>query len=199
MKNLSDENIESLLERAKTAETAGQHLMAFELFKRVSDLTTSKPVAYFRAARNLIDLGRYAEAESFLKKKYDVPSAKRWVFEIVFGELCMAQFKPCEAERHFKTAFELNPKSTSPAIFYADCLMKQEQFQEAENVLLKALEANGDLDEVYLNLGCAKRAIGDYQSARLYFIKACEITPDYADASKALADVTAWLEFENCD
>ena len=107
----------------------------------------------------------------------------------------MARSKPADAETHFRNAWQMNRQSTVPAIFLADALIKQEKFAGAKTVLLEGLSAEGDVDEVYLNLGCVARAMGEYADARRYFLKALEISPEYPQAKRGLADVEFWLSF----
>jgi len=73
----------------------------------------------------------------------------------------------------------------------------QEKFDEAIKILLKGLKAQGDRDEVYLNLGLIKRSQRQYGKARSYLLKALAITPNYPSAKQALADVERWLKFTN--
>jgi tetratricopeptide (TPR) repeat protein len=184
--------LEVMLILAQTAEANGHHATAFELFRHVfaSDPTVVR--AAYRAARNLLDIGRISEAETFLNRVTE-PGAKTWLVELLRGDLRMAQFKPADAEQHYRNAWRLNAKSTAPAVMLADCLMKQEKFDGAHSVLLEALNAQGDLEEVYLNLGLVERAKGEYPKAKFWFLKALEMVPQYASAKQALADVEAWL------
>lgn len=186
-------NIESLLKNAREAEKAGLHSAAYELFKKIHLLTPQRDDVCYRAARNLLDCGRVTEAEDWLESARNIPSNKLWLISLLFGELCLAQFKPAEAERHFRQAVSLNPESTSPAIFLADCLWKQEKNEEALRVLTQALRAKGDVDEVYLNLGLIKRTQGEYEAAREFLLSAIRANPDYPAARDALADVDRCL------
>ena len=186
-------NIETLLARARSAEKEGCYTTASELFQLALNLDPSRDSALYRAARNLLELGRFSKAQELLVKIRLEQAPRHWLVELIFGELRMAQFKPLEAEEHFRKAVSLNPSSTTPAVFLADCLTKQEKFENASEVLLKAIAAEGDVDEVYLNLGIVARAQGNYEEARAYLAKAIEIAPDDSRAREVLADVEHWL------
>jgi tetratricopeptide (TPR) repeat protein len=187
-------NVEEFSKLARVADDNGHSASAFELFKRIVDLEPGKDSAIFRATINLLEIGRISEAERVLNTIRRNAAPKPGLIEYALGKLRLAQFRPKEAEQHFRNYLKLAPDSTAPAVLLADCLRRQEKFDEASRVLLAALNAKGDLDEVYLNLGLVKRATGDYKSAHTYLIKALEITPEYTDAKFVLADVEFWLE-----
>lgn len=187
--------IKESLTLAKAADAQGHSASAFEFFQRVIALNPGKDSAIYRAVLNLLEIGRISDAEHFLNKIKRNAAPKPWLIECALGRLRLAQFKPTEAEEHFRNALKLGTNSTAPAIYLADCLLRQEKFDEANGILLDALKAEGDLDEVYLNLGVVKRATGDYEAARNYFLKALEIAPDFPGAKRALADVELWLGF----
>ena len=190
------ESLEALLVRARAAEASARPASAFQLFQLVLVLDPGRDSAAYRAALNLIDVGRLSDAEACLDRLRK-PIPKPWLIELVSGELRMAQFKPVQAEKHFKRSCKLNPTSTIPAVFLADCLSKQEKFRKASRVLEKAIGARGDVDEVYLNLGILKRAQADYQASRRYLLKALKLSPQYAQAKEVLADVEECLALKN--
>ena len=191
--NEGNEKLTAVLQKARDAESAGNNASAFELFRLAYNLEPSRLSAAYRAALNLIEVGRISDAEAFLNKVLSDPKGKKWLVELALGQIRTAQFRPEEAEAHFRRARELNRASTSPAVLLADCLFKQEKFEEAKAVLLEAVHCEGDLDEVFLNLGLVMRAQGHYESAKAYLMKALEISPEYDSAKVALADVEMWL------
>jgi len=183
-----------ILELARAADAEGHNATAFEMFRRVIALDPKKDGAIYSAVYNLLEIGRISDAESYLNKIRRNAAPKPWLIEVALGQLRLAQFKPIEAEKHFKNAWKLGRDSTVPAVFLADCLIKQQKFEEAASVLLAALNAEESiLEEVYLNLGFIKRAQGDYFSARNFLLKALEIDPDYQDAKRVLADIELCL------
>ena len=188
-------NIEECLKLAKEADAQGHSAAAFEFFQRVIALDPGNDFAIYRAVITLLELGRISDAEHFLNKIRWNAAPKPYLIESVLGRLRLAQFRVGEAEQHFRNAWKLEPNSTVPAVYLGNCLLKQEKFDEANDILIEALNVQDDLDEVYLNLGCIKRATGDYHAARNYFLKALEITPDYPNAIRGLADVELWLSF----
>ncbi len=99
-----------------------------------------------------------------------------------------------EAERWFRRATETAPDDTAPWVYLGGFLARCERFADACAVLERGLKAKGDLDEVWLNIGLNKRGIGDYQAAKECFEMAISISPTYADAIAALADLNGAIE-----
>lgn len=188
------ETIDKILDRAKAADDAGHSAAASELYRRAILLGVTKDSIKYRAVINLLEVGRVRDAEIQFNEINQNAAPKPWLLEYALGKISMAQFNPMEAERHFRTAWKLNPDSTAPAELLADCLLKQEKFDEAIAVLNEALKASGDVDEVYLNLAVAKRAVGDYKSARQYLLDALKIDPNNSSIKKLLLDVELCLE-----
>jgi tetratricopeptide (TPR) repeat protein len=179
---------ETLLRRAKQADSAGYSASAFELFNRVLELLPNRESAAYRAALNLVEIGRFSDAETFIRAIGSTPRGKQWLIQLLLGRLRMAQFRPAEAEVHFRESRVLNPATAEPAIFLASCLRRQEKFNEAAAVLVDALKTEGDLDEVYLNLALVARAQGRYEESLAYARQALEITPDYSEAQHIASD-----------
>lgn len=102
-----------------------------------------------------------------------------------------------QGKAHFKNEWKMNPESAVPGIVLVDSLFKQEKVNEAKTALLETFNAEGALDEVYLNLGLVTRAMWDYNSARAYLLKVLEITPDYQESKRGLADTECWLNYVN--
>jgi predicted Zn-dependent protease len=190
-----------ILKLAQKANEDGNSASAFELYKLAAAVNPSvnsrkQSAIYGSAVINLLEIGRVSDAELFLNKIKWNSTPKPWLIEYALGKIRLAQFKPGDAEAHFRNALRLNPASTSPAIFLADCLIQQEKFDEARSILNEALKVEGDLDEVYLNLSFVERATGNYEAARRYAIKALAITPDYQDAKRVLTDIELWLSLK---
>lgn len=188
------ENVKKLFILAKTAEANGHDSTAYEIYRRIISLDIKRESAIYRAALSLIEIGRLSDAEAHLTQLKWNAAPKPWLIELGLGKLRSAQGRLVEAEKHFANALKLNPSTTATAIFLADCLFKQEKFDEAQNILLASTVAKGHLEELYLNLGLIERAKGNYLAARNYFIEALEAMPNYSDAQKALDDVQACLD-----
>jgi tetratricopeptide (TPR) repeat protein len=201
MKNVMNKGLsnvsQKLVDRARFAEAHGCYALAFECLHRTIARDPSRPGLKNRAAANLVEIGRLSDAEAVLTSMRDVPKPKRWRVQLSLGELRMAQFRPVQAEKHFRRALALNPTSTVPAVFLADCLIKQEKTNIARRVLTKALSAKGDREEVYLNLALVARINAEYGAARAFLLKALRIAPDYIEAKGVLKDMDGCLRLEH--
>jgi predicted Zn-dependent protease len=189
--------IAALFAEARAAEGRACYAFAAERFHHILAEDSSKVAAKYRAARNLLEIGRISEAETLLTSLRGTPGSKVWLVELAMGELRMAQFKPEVAEQHFRRALRFRPTLTSPAVYLADCLAKQEKLDEAKQVLIRASKTEGDLDEVFLNLGLIMRTKGDYQAAKSFLVKALRLSPRYAAAKAVLADVELCLRLQH--
>ena len=189
------QELEKIHNWAVAADETGQCATAFECFHRVIAIEPTNDKAYYRAAKNLLQIGRISAAAHYLMQinRHAVP--KPWLIDIAFGELYLAQFKLAEAEKHFRSAWDIGKVSSVPAVFLADYLIKLERFNEASSVLLESLlTAQDELDEVYFNLAIIRRAESNYPAARDFLLKAIEIDPDYQDAARVLSDVNLCMD-----
>ncbi len=97
------------------------------------------------------------------------------------------------AAHRFETAVEQNPNSTIPYIHLASAYSAMQQYGKAIEVLKSGLVAEGDLDEIYLNLGYKYRTARRYLEAQDAFRNALKITPNYPEAKVAMRDVNSAL------
>jgi len=178
-----------ILKLAKEADKDDMPGAAVELFSRLWASGVDRGSIKFRLAENLRQLGRLNECETVLNSIEEVPPQKRWLFALSWGQLYMEKGHFARAEMKFRESVQRNPGSTIPWIYLASSLAKQERIQEAFKELTKALNAKGDLDEVYFNLGLFMRYLRDYAAARDLLKNALAITPDYEGAQTALRDV----------
>ncbi len=82
------------------------------------------------------------------------------------------------------------PSKTAPWVMLGGFLARRQRFQEACEILEQGLKAEGDVDEVYYNLGLNKRTLGDVEGAKKCFQAALAISPDYTKAQESLRDIT---------
>jgi len=161
-----------------------------EGFKKHLAKEPGDAVAQFRMAENLRALGRVSEARTVLEGLKNVPSEKLWFVHLGWGELDMDTGDYQSAEHHFRQAAELHGGSTVPWVYLGGCLAAQEKFVEGCQALEKGLNAKGDRDEVFLNLGYQKRAMGDYDGAYECFKSACSLNRHCPEARVALEDIS---------
>lgn len=189
---------DELLELAQLADNDGRPATVVELLTRASKYAPGLSARYeLTLADNLRVIGRTAEARQLLQKIGDAPNDKAWLINVQRGQLEQDSGNFQAAAYCLETAVEQNPESTIPYIYLASAYSAMEQHDKAIDTLKAALRAEGDRDEVYLNLGYRLRAVRRYEEAREAFQQALNITPNYADAEEALRDVDSALEIFN--
>ncbi len=98
----------------------------------------------------------------------------------------------------YRKAIEAKPETTHSRIYLGGVLMRQGRLDEAEECHRRAMECSeGDVDEVFFNLGFVLRAQCRYEEARQSFLKALELEPRYKAAVKRLVkDLEQVLELQ---
>jgi tetratricopeptide (TPR) repeat protein len=187
---------DELYKMAKKADREDRPAEAVELFKSVFAFNQSlSAYARLRLADNLRVIGRFAEAEKVFAEIPidDVPTDKLWLVDLHRGQLFLDRREFGSAVSSFERALERNPASTVPYVYLAGAHARLEEPMKAIEVLQRGIKAEGDRDEVYLNLGYNYRTLGQYQLAAEAFSNALEVTPDYKEAKEAFQDVTSAL------
>lgn len=144
--------------------------------------------AFFQYGLGLFWLNRYTEAENVLRRAFELDNSSYSV-QYTLGHVYREMGRFDDAESWYRKAIQTRPSSTIARIFLGSLLSHRERFVEACAELDEAVEAEGDVDEAYLNLGLCRRSLGQLDLAREMFQKAISISPDYEDAKLGLADV----------
>jgi tetratricopeptide (TPR) repeat protein len=187
-------NKDLLYQKGREAANQQAFVTAVEILELYVQINPAHDYARYLLAENLIRIGRLVQAEKVLKTVVTIPDEKKWLLELSWGSIYIERGEFALAEICFRNALKSHAASTVTWVFLADCLSKQERFKEACEILEGGLGAEGDLDEVYFNLGFNKRAIKDYYEAANCYRKALEIDPDYAKAKEALKDIENWFQ-----
>jgi tetratricopeptide (TPR) repeat protein len=171
-----------------------------ELLRSYHALDPAHPFYRFLFGRQLCVVGRWDQGEPILLSvdPATLPDSIRSPWHICIGGMYEESGRPSEAERYFRAGVEWRPDHTSSWIFLGTYLAKLARFQEALAVFDGALRigAEGDVDEVHVNIGNVRRALGDYAGAAEAYRRAIAIDPDYAIAVHKLADVEDALELQ---
>src|SRR5688572_20778835 len=143
---------QKLYDLAVEADKRDYCVAAITFFEGFLKLQPSHAFARYRYAQNLLQVGRISDAEQNLTRATGIPAEKQWLVDLTKGEIEMQRGNYQEAERHFRSASQKRPESTVPWIYLGAALNKQERFKDACEVFERGLFAQGDTDEVYLNL-----------------------------------------------
>lgn len=164
------------------------YFAAAELAKEILTVDSDNHVWQRLHGFSLAKLRRFGEAEKILiHLAGEVPASE--VTACTVGHLYKEWGQHAKAEEWFKRACDLAPNETAPWIYLGITLMHLERLPEAEQALRRALRADGDVDEAYLNLGNVRQLLGDLTDAQHCYEQALVIDPQYEAAQLRLADV----------
>jgi tetratricopeptide (TPR) repeat protein len=192
---LFEPSLDEIRRRIDLANKDGRNALLAELLYFYLSRRPNDTYRRFLYGDTLRAIGRLDEAEEVLLGMKGVPTRRAHQVQMSLGRLYEALAKPTEAERHYRRAAELAPHSTVPWVLLGSFLSGRGQLKEAITVLGNGLQAEGDRDEVLLNLGNCRRALRDYAAARQDYKAALAITPGYELARRALSDVEDALRF----
>jgi tetratricopeptide (TPR) repeat protein len=186
---------DELIELAKTADKDERPATAIEALTAACKCVGTLPSWYeLVLADNLRTIGKIAEARRVLREIKEFPGDKAWLVNLYRGKVEEDSGDLQAAIYRYETAVEQNPNSTVPYVYLALAYSAIQQYEKAIEVLKGGLAAEGDRDEIYLNLGYQYRATGRYQEAREAFHNALKITSDYKEANVALRNVDSALD-----
>lgn len=163
-------------------------------------LTRYKPedqVIRFRYADKLRAIGRIIEAEGILLSlQNSIPREKMYYFHMSIGMLYEDKGEFAKAEHHFRSAADLHGASTAPWVLLGAILDRQGRRNDALDVYQKGLSAQGDVDEVHLNIGNVLRGEGRYEEAIAHYEQAITTSKESdataRKASDAISDLREW-------
>ncbi|MBN2295634.1 MAG: tetratricopeptide repeat protein [Pirellulales bacterium] len=181
--------LQKLKQLAKEAFHAGLKPVVVELLSPYLTQQTEDGYAWFIYGDSLRIIGRNSEALVALKNALDLAPADRLPdVHILLGITCEDSGRQEEAEHWYAMAAECNvdPERGWLWIFRGVNFARMEQFEEAAQCYLHAIELDYNKDEAYLNLGYVLRAQGKYSEAAEALEKALSLTPDYPEAREVL-------------
>jgi tetratricopeptide (TPR) repeat protein len=118
-----------------------------------------------------------------------IPSKYRYIYHLYFGQLYMDMNKTKEAKEQFRKCMEFENCDTVPYIYMATLFRGEESVEDAIHFLEKALEKQGDIDEVYYNLSTRFAIKGDLNLATEMINKCLDIDPLYPNATNIKNDL----------
>ena len=100
--------------------------------------------------------------------------------------------RPSDAAEAFRRAYALDPARIDALDDANAMLLAQERYDEAAAALAERLARHGDSADARVNLGVARRGLGDYRAAREELEKALALAPGHRHATWNLA----WIDLE---
>lgn len=191
---LDDQLALAYVAQAWVRELQGKLDDALVLDERSLTLDPRNIFALNSKAYILLQLQRYAEAESVIKTAMAIYPDERW-FTDLLGTLRFRQGNAIAAEQAFRRSILLDPLSTVSYANLNAALLYQHRDDEALHVLQQGLQIMPD-SRLYGNLGAALFARGDMSSAAQAFQQAISTqkgNPNYYLDWANLADALRWL------
>ena len=162
------------------------------IYQATAETYSAKISRNYSKAENLIEIGKYVEAEAYvnklLAKNPDDLQAKAYL-----GEIYSVQYKLDAAEKEFKKILEKNPRNPIAhnglgLVYYRRTTSSDMNFRgNTENYYNKALQEfslavknDPGFYQAYDNTGKILYDAGRFDDAERYFKKALEIRPDYS-------------------
>lgn len=142
-------------------------------------ISTATRVQY---ATGYIGLGLLEQAEVELKA---IRSADRGLPHVLAAqaELAMAAKRWTDVVRFARRLTEVEPGDVQGWVWWAYALREMQQINEARSVLLQIEAIHGDDHAVVpYNLACYYCLLGELDTARHYFSKACKMDPSFKES-----------------
>jgi tetratricopeptide (TPR) repeat protein len=139
-------------------------------------ISTATRVQY---ATGYIGLGLLEQAEAELSA---IPAADRERPDVLTAEaeLAMAAKRWNDVVRLARRLAEVEPGDVQGWVWWAYALREMQQVREARSVLLQIETTHGDEHAVVpYNLACYCCLLGEIETARRYFSKACKMDPGF--------------------
>lgn len=127
----------------------------------------------------------------------DIPDNYKYIYHLYFARLLMDMNKVEEAKNQLKTCMEFENCDTSPYIYMADLLRDEKNNDEAIFFLQKALEKQGDTDEVYYNLATRYANKGNINMAIKMINNCLDLDPSYPNAMNMKKDFQEFQAIQN--
>lgn len=185
---------DTLESRVLDALKANQTSTCLELLRSMRLQGTCNGFWDFLYGESLRKLGLLDEAEGVLLRVYNSGYEGQDIVETSLGKLYDSRLDFQTAEEWFRKATLSRPENTGPWVYLGVFLLGRNRIGEAIDTFSKGLSAEGNLDEIYVNLGLCYRLLGQYELALGYFTRAMYISPTYALAQEMIADVSGALE-----
>jgi tetratricopeptide (TPR) repeat protein len=188
-------DLKDLINRANTYDDSKWPFSGAKEWENICKINPT-PFKLLEFADQLRLSGNLIKAEE-ITKSIDVkkiPAKYKYRYYVRLGMIYQDQYLIKKAISAFKKSIKIGTEETYPYIFLAVLLSRQNKLDESEQVLIEALNKEGDIDEAYFNLGTIKARQGDFKAA-INMLKEClKIDSEYPNAQSFLGDFENMLE-----
>ena len=153
-----------------------------------TDLTQGSPANWLHHAQELIQTGKYEEAQAMLSPLFHDPPVS-WEPWFWMGTAYLGAGQLEQADQYFLSGLARNDKI--PQLWIQRALVAQQQgsFQLAVHELRQAEALQPDLPHIHLNMGSAYERMGNHRLANQYFGRFLQLTegqPEFFSTRKKL-------------
>jgi tetratricopeptide (TPR) repeat protein len=178
MQKFQDPNsLESKFEQGRTAFRRGDYETAAETYQQIRGMNPSSARAHVAYARCMRAKGNLEESELALKEAIDANCMYVHAFHDL-GLVYLSMEKPDLALKNFDSAIQLSPGNPIRYEAIADILMKREEWEKAENYLMRAVKLELAYPLLFAQVGKVLFAQKKTDKASKFFEKALIKEPD---------------------
>ena len=178
------ENPEVVLKLGRVLRTLDQNLEAVTLFRRYEAMVPGDPQVLAHMGSSLSALGRYAEAEPYLRRAATTLDDALSHYNL--GLLLALTGRVDEAILEYGVALERDPNDVAVRGNLAAAYMRQGRADRAERELRRVLDVDPENALAHANLGLLYAQSGDIGRARRALTEALRLDPALAEAAEAL-------------
>jgi tetratricopeptide (TPR) repeat protein len=188
-REVDPENPDVVLALGQLLRGRGDHAAALELFRRHQAMVPEDFHALAEVGGVLIDLGRFAEAESVLREALEHVDDADTHYNL--GVVLASVGRLSEAVATLERAIQRDPRRTDVRMNLAVALIRQGALDEAGDHLQRLLELDPEDDAAHTNLGLVLARQGRFERAMREFRAALRINPSQPQARQALGELSA--------
>jgi tetratricopeptide (TPR) repeat protein len=148
-------------------------------------LDEKRHIAWFQRANILMNLKRFAEAETDYGKAIELFDRQAEYF-VGIGAALECQEKHDQAIHWFRKAVKIDPKQSDGLYGIGSCLLGMDKYAESLHFFSKAIQLDEFNPEYWLGKAMAENQLGNIVSAEEAFAKVYELDPE---------NVNLWLDW----
>jgi tetratricopeptide (TPR) repeat protein len=177
-------NAAVVYELANVLRSRGRNGEALELFLRYAQLVPDDYQGLGQIGNCLADLGRFAEAESYLRRALELVDDATTHYSL--GFVLTRLGRAAEAVGEYERALERDPSHVEARTNLAVTLVGLNQLERASRELTRVLAIDPENASAHTNLGLVLAQQGQFERAVREFQEALRIDPQQAQARTAL-------------
>jgi len=188
-------DIEDRIEKMRALWNSGLSVSALEEGKEILKMGPEDEYPVLILLGNALTVvGRFSEALDVNRKALNAVTGRRQYSALSTMAYTYYQMGNCqEAITWYEKAFEIRQRPVDMA-GYADCLIKLGKPGQVISLLTEFIKTSKPSENVFYELGCAYRALEDYQNALDSFTRVLDLNSSHDIAIEAIKDIKSYLK-----